>query len=115
MHRTLPRGVRNPLQNIAKLAKGKNLPESLYLLLEYHQEHVNPGHYSLPDNCDDFVHGDLFDLALEYKPLLFAIVAFSAYLKSPEKPVDYIQHYLESITLLRKSIVSGEKNPMIHY
>lgn len=61
-----------------------------------------------------FFRGTLFDLALDYKPLLYALVGFAAYHYSLEKPdgkmYEFLKYYDRSLQLLRKSLASGEKH-----
>lgn len=53
-------------------------------------------------------------MALEYEPLLYAVVAFAAYHHTLEQPQgkinDFLKYYNQSIQLLLKSLASGEKH-----
>ena len=62
---------------------------------------------------EDFIHTELIDLALTYEPLLYAVVAFSAYhhtLKQPDGQIaTFLAYYSKSLNLLMKSLAKGGK------
>jgi hypothetical protein len=81
--------------------------------LLYHDAHITFYHYFLKFDMEDFIHTELIDLALTYEPLLYAVVAFSAYhhtLKQPDGQIaTFLTYYSKSLTLLMKAIARGEK------
>lgn len=81
--------------------------------LSYHDTHITFYHYFLKFDGEDFIHTELIDLALTYEPLLYAVVAFSAYhhtLKQNEGQIaTFLAYYSKSLTLLMKSLGKGVK------
>jgi hypothetical protein len=81
--------------------------------LQYHDAHITYYHYFLKFDGEDFIHTELIDLALTYEPLLYAVVAFSAYhhtLKQDDGQIaTFLSYYSKSLTLLMKSLAKGAK------
>jgi hypothetical protein len=104
--------VQNPLRDVSSFPEADRLREDLRFFLNYHQERINYQHYFLRKESDEFVRGNLFDMALTYEPLLYAVVGFAAYHhtigRSHGKLYDFLKYYDRSLTLLRKSLGSGE-------
>jgi hypothetical protein len=100
-------------QNIANLPEFTRLQEDMRFFLSYHQEKLSYHHYFLSEESDGFIHDSIVELALNYEPLLYAIVGFSAYhhtlRRSDGKLYDFLKYYNRSLTLLRKSLGSGEE------
>ncbi|EED20571.1 C6 finger domain protein, putative [Talaromyces stipitatus ATCC 10500] len=108
------RFVQQPARNLPDIFKHKRLKDDVQFFLNYHQKRINHHHYSMNYTTDLFFRGTLIDLALEYEPLLYAVVGFAAYHYTLENPQgklnDFLKFYNQSITLLRKSLASGEKH-----
>ena len=89
-----------------------HLPDDLQYYLEYHKDHLTCHHYFFTQRSNRFLHTILFDQALSYRPLLFAVVGFAAYQMSLRKPdgkiEDFLGYYNTSVTLLRKSLAGGQ-------
>jgi hypothetical protein len=90
-----------------------NLKKDEQKYLEFHQEHITHYHYILHHDPNNFVHTDLVDLALTYKPLLYAVVGFAAYyhtLRQPDgKLSQCLDYYSRSLSLLLQSLQAGEQ------
>lgn len=108
------RFVQRPARNLPDIFKIKRLQEHVKFFLTYHQERINHHHYFMNLASDLFFRGTLIDMALEYEPLLYAVVGFAAYHHTLEQPHgklnDFLKYYNQSIQLLRKSLASGEKH-----
>jgi hypothetical protein len=98
----------------AELINNARLPDDLRFYLNFHQEFMNPPHFFLRQSCYYFIHYSLVDLALQYEPLLYALVGFSAYHHSLHSPgaklYKFLKYYNKSLVLLRKSLGSGEEH-----
>ncbi|GKZ56145.1 hypothetical protein AnigIFM50267_001675 [Aspergillus niger] len=103
---TLPEPYGSTLPSIA------HLPDDLRFYLNYHQEFITYRHYFLKPVNDRFVHQSIIELALQYDPLLYAVVGFSAYhhcvQNNSGKLYTFLKYYNFALKLLRKSLGSGE-------
>ncbi|KAL4931329.1 Zn(II)2Cys6 transcription factor [Aspergillus undulatus] len=89
-----------------------HLPEDLRFYLSYHRESIEYRHYFLHPRSANFVDRTLVEYALQYEPLLYAIVGFSAYHHCVQtgdgKLYSFLKYYNKALSLLRKSLGSGE-------
>ena len=95
--------------------RGNNqLSEDLRFYLLFHQEFLNHHHYFQKQNSETFIRQGLIDLALQYEPLLYAVVGFAAYHHSLQtatgKLSTFLKYYNKALSLLRKSLGSGENH-----
>lgn len=106
--------MQRPARDLPEIFKHKRLKDDVRHFLKYHQEKLNHHHYLLVYEADMFCRGTLLDLALEYEPLLYALVGFAAYhytLENPQgKLFDFLKYYDRSLQLLRKSLASGVRH-----
>ncbi|KAH8691255.1 putative C6 finger domain protein [Talaromyces proteolyticus] len=106
--------VQQPARDLAQVFSKRQFKSGIRFLLKYHQERMSNNHYFLSHECNMFFRGTLFDLAMEYEPLLYALVGFAAYHHTLEKPdgkmYDFLKYYDRSLQLLRKSLASSEKH-----
>lgn len=88
------------------------LPDDLQYYLDYHKNHLTYHHYFFKHRSNHFLHTILFDQALSYEPLLFAVVGFAAFQMALTKPdgkiEDFLSYYNTSVTLLRKSLAGSQ-------
>lgn len=113
-------GIQTPASSVLPSARETPLLQSRWAnlkrdeqkYLEFHQEHMTHYHYIIHCDPNNFFHTDLIDLALNYKPLLYAVVGFAAYyytLRQPDgKLSECLNYYNRSLTLLRQSLWVGE-------
>ena len=91
-----------------------HLTEDLRFYLIFHQEVLTFRHYLLRNWCDRFVHQTITELALQYEPLLYAVVGFAAYHHSVQSGsgelYSFLKYYNKALSLLRESLGSGEKH-----
>ncbi|PLB48007.1 putative Zn(II)2Cys6 transcription factor [Aspergillus steynii IBT 23096] len=89
-----------------------HLAEDLRFYLSFHQECMSYRHYFLRPPSDRFVHQSIVEYALRYEPLLYAVVGFAAYHHCVQtgrgKLYTFLKYYNKALTLLRKSLGSGE-------
>ena len=103
-----------PWRDIMSFHGTMDLEDDLRFFLAYHQENMNYHHYFLRPDAEEFVHKSIVEYALQYKPLLYVLVGFSAYhytLHQPQgKLCDFLKYYNRSLILLRESLASGERH-----
>lgn len=91
-----------------------HLPAHLQHYLDYHQSHLTYHYYFFKHDADRFLHTVFLDHALSYEPLLYAVVGFAAFRltlnESEGKIQDFLQYYNKSVSLLRRSLQSGQKH-----
>lgn len=95
----------------AELLNNARLPEDLRFYLNFHQDFMTTPHFFMRQTCFHFIHHSLIELALQYEPLLYALVGFAAYhhtLHNEGKLRTFLKYYNKALTLLRKSLSSGE-------
>lgn len=97
-----------------ELLNNARLPDDLRFYLNFHQDFMTPPHFFLRQQSSHFVHHSLIELALKYEPLLYALVALSAYHHSLHSPggklYTFLKYYNKALILLRKSLGSGEEH-----
>ncbi|PGH16616.1 hypothetical protein AJ80_05118 [Polytolypa hystricis UAMH7299] len=102
------------LQILSNLPGASGLRQDIQFFLAYRQEHINHRHYFLRSHAETFVHDELISYALAYEPLLYAVVAFSAYHYSLSQPnaklVTFLRYYDESVSALLRSLRSGKQS-----
>ena len=85
-------------------ADWSHLPQDIRFFLGYFCDNITHFHYCMPIDHDSFIHSLLPALAIRNEPLLYALVAFSAYhyiLRDPTaKLQQFLQYYDQSVRLL---------------
>ncbi|KAJ5787518.1 hypothetical protein N7457_002508 [Penicillium paradoxum] len=98
----------------AELLNNARLSDDLRFYLNFHQDFMAPPHFFLRQSSSFFVHYSLLELALQYEPLLYALVGFSAYHHSLHSPggklYNFLKYYNKALVLLRKSLGSKEEH-----
>ncbi|KAL8869420.1 MAG: hypothetical protein Q9174_004284, partial [Haloplaca sp. 1 TL-2023] len=91
-----------------------HLPHLERHYLEYLRNHLSYHHYFFRNDANYFVRHILIEQALSYEPLLQAVVGFAAFHETMRKPnrkiQDFLGFYNSSVSLLRKSLINGEKH-----
>jgi len=91
---------------------GSHLAQNLQYYLDYWLNHLTCHHYFLKDDSNHFLHTLVFEQALAYEPLLYAIVGFGAFQMTVKRVdgriQDFLGYYNESVSLLRKSLAKNE-------
>lgn len=91
-----------------------HLSQDLQFYLEYHTTRLNYHHYFFKHDANHFLHNILVEHALQYDPLLYAVVGFAAFQLTVTRPDGKIQDFLgyhnKSVSLLRKSLVENQKH-----
>ena len=91
-----------------------HLPHLERHYLEYLRNYLSYHHYFFRNDANYFVRHILIEQALSYEPLLQAVVGFAAFHEAMRKPngriQDFLGFYSRSVSLLRKSLINGEKH-----
>ncbi len=91
-----------------------HLSQDLQFYLEYHTTHLNYHYYFFKHDANHFLHHILVEHALQYDPLLYAVVGFAAFqltvARADGKIQDFLGYYNTSVSLLRKSLVENQKH-----
>ncbi|KAL4903607.1 hypothetical protein BDW74DRAFT_155831 [Aspergillus multicolor] len=89
-----------------------HLPEDLRFYISYHRDSISYRHYFMRRRSKDFVDQTIIEHALQYEPLLYAVVGFSAYHHAvqtrSENLYSFLKYYNKALSLLRRSLGSGE-------
>jgi hypothetical protein len=97
-------------------ADWSHLPQDLRFFLGYFMENITHLHYCLPTDSDNFIRGALPALAVRNEPLLYALVAFSAYhyiLRDPAARLQqFLQYYDQSVKLLLGILKRKERHSL---
>ena len=91
-----------------------HLSQDLQFYLDYHTTRLNYLHYFFKHDANYFLHNILIEHALQYDPLLYAVVGFAAFQLTVTRPdgkiQDFLGYYNKSVSLLRKSLVENQKH-----
>ncbi|KAL8692803.1 MAG: hypothetical protein Q9218_002245 [Villophora microphyllina] len=91
-----------------------HLPHHQRYYLEYLRNNLTYHHYFFRSESNYFIRHILIENALSYEPLLHAVVGFAAFqatLKNPDGKIqDFLSYYNRSVSLLLKSLASGQKH-----
>ncbi|KAL8924137.1 MAG: hypothetical protein Q9172_002846 [Xanthocarpia lactea] len=89
-----------------------HLPHTQRFYLDYLRNNITYHHYFFRHSANYFLHHILIEQALSYEPLLHAVVGFAAFQATLGKPngkiQDFLGYYNRSVSLLRKSLASGQ-------
>ncbi|MCJ1478554.1 hypothetical protein MMC13_007235 [Lambiella insularis] len=82
--------------------------------LHYHRAHLTFHHYFFKHGAAHFVNHTLVETALEYEPLLYALVGFAAFHETTKKPDGkigvFLDYYNKSVQGLLLSLKRGQKH-----
>ncbi|MCJ1295367.1 hypothetical protein MMC34_006929 [Xylographa carneopallida] len=97
-----------------EISQWSHLDKDIQRLLHYHQTHLTFHHYFFKHGGAHFVHTTLLETALEYKPLLYALVGFAAFHETTKNPNgkigDFLEWYNKSVMKLLKYLKAGRKH-----
>ncbi|KAF3480821.1 uncharacterized protein GIQ15_06168 [Arthroderma uncinatum] len=96
----------------SSVADTSNCSDEVRFFLGYHTQHITHSHYMMKSIAAKFISEDMMRYALEYEPLLYAVVAFSAYHYSIRHPngrlYTFLQYYNKSVSSLLHSLKSRQ-------
>ncbi|KAK5939580.1 hypothetical protein PMZ80_007959 [Knufia obscura] len=110
----------NPSERKIQLKIKSELKQEMETYLRFQHDYMTYYHYLFKLDPEDFVHGELIDLALRFEPLLYAVIAFAAYhytVRLPESEADFNsfwKYYCKSIVKLREHLAANkERNDLV--
>ncbi|QIX01044.1 hypothetical protein AMS68_006561 [Peltaster fructicola] len=90
------------------------LPSDIKFYLEFFRDHITYCHYAFKHDCRDFLKTSYLEAAFNFKPLLYALVSFTAYhyaLRHPDtKPEKFLDYYDQAVSLFRAALAKGNSN-----
>ncbi|PGH30225.1 hypothetical protein GX50_07020 [[Emmonsia] crescens] len=105
---TEPAVLEPPLKAISDLPGASKLKYDIQFFLAHHRHYLTFRHYFMRQDAKSFINNDLLLCAVQYEPLLYAVVGFSAYLYSIRHPngklYTFLKYYNKSVTGLLKSL-----------
>jgi hypothetical protein len=88
------------------------MPDDIQFYLNFARENLTFWHWNYTVDGSDFLHSKVLETAMDYEPLLYAIVCFSAFHYTLQQPNGKIQDYLKyhsmSVIALRASLKKRE-------
>jgi Fungal specific transcription factor domain len=87
------------------------IPAEQRKLINYHRDVLTHHHYQFKHRAVNFLQNTLLQMAVEYPPLLYAVLAFSAYhytiTVTPDGKIDaFLGYYNKSVELLRRDLMN---------
>ncbi|KAK2811673.1 hypothetical protein FQN50_002018 [Emmonsiellopsis sp. PD_5] len=109
-----PAALEPSMQLISDIPGVSDLKYDIRYFLAYHKQYLTCRHYFLRLHAESFIQHDLLAAAVEYEPLLYAVVGFSAYHYSIRHPngklYTFLRYYNQSVSGLLKSLSSGDQH-----
>ncbi|KAK6435275.1 hypothetical protein LTR95_008540 [Oleoguttula sp. CCFEE 5521] len=100
--------------DITQHPKWAELPSFIKFYLKYHRNHLSYQHYAWKYDGGNFLKTTFLEIALNYEPLLYAVVAYAAYHyalgREEGKVKDFLDTYNRSVSALRRSLEKGDKH-----
>lgn len=93
--------------------KRASLPRQVKFYLNVHQRSLSYHHYSFKSDARNFLKTTFLEIAVDYEPLLYAVVAFAAYNYALDRPEGRARHFLDyydrSVSLFRRSLAKSDR------
>lgn len=108
--------LRSVPESFAASPKTAVLDWDVQFFFDHHRENVQSHYYFMNHDCCDFYRSYLLTEALHFEPLLYAVVAKSAYHFTAEKKpdgelVEFLRFYSKSMSLLRQRLETNAGRP----
>lgn len=92
------------------------LPPSVKFYLKYHRNNLSHHHYSWKYDAGDFLKKTFLEIAINFEPLLYAVVAFAAYhyaiSREDGRVKDFLDAYNKSVSALRHSLAKTDRHSL---
>jgi hypothetical protein len=93
--------------------KWQSLPPHVKFYLKYHRNNLSHHHYAWKYDGGNFLKKTYLEIAMNSEPLLYAVVAFSAYYNALSREdgtvKDFLDAYNRSVSALRRSLAKNER------
>jgi hypothetical protein len=87
--------------------------DDIQFFMNYARENLTFWHWNYTVDGSDFLHSSVLETALDYEPLLYAIICFSAFhytLKQPNGKIqDFLKYHSKSVIALQKSLKARQQ------
>jgi hypothetical protein len=102
--------------DITQNPRWASLPQSVKFYLKYHRNNLSHHHYSWKYDAGDFLKKTFLEIALNFEPLMYAVVAFAAYhnalSREDGRVKDFLDAYNKSVSLLRQSLAKTDRHSL---
>ncbi|GAB7334437.1 hypothetical protein MBLNU13_g06440t1 [Cladosporium sp. NU13] len=102
--------------DITQNPRWATLPQNVKFYLKYHRNNLSHHHYSWKYDAGDFLKKTFLEIALNFEPLMYAVVAFAAYhnalSREDGKVKDFLDAYNKSVSLLRQSLARTDRHSL---
>jgi hypothetical protein len=102
--------------DITQSPRWAGLPPSVKFYLKYHRNNLSHHHYSWKYDAGDFLKKTFLEIAINFEPLLYAVVAFAAYhyaiSREDGRVKDFLDAYNKSVSALRHSLAKTDRHSL---
>jgi hypothetical protein len=102
--------------DITQNPRWAGLPQNVKFYLKYHRNNLSHHHYSWKYDAGDFLKKTFLEIALNFEPLMYAVVAFAAYhnalSREDGRVKDFLDAYNKSVSLLRQSLAKTDRHSL---
>jgi hypothetical protein len=102
-----------PMSSASPMPALPELPDDVQFYMDYARENLTFWHWNYTVDGSDFLHSSVLETALDYEPLLYAVICFSAFHYTLQQPNGKIQDFLKyhsmSVIALRKSLKARQQ------
>lgn len=106
----------NIKEDITQNPRWASLPQNVKFYLKYHRNNLSHHHYSWKYDAGDFLKKTFLEIAINYEPLMYAVVAFAAYhnaiSREDGKVKDFLDAYNKSVSSLRQSLAKTDRHSL---
>lgn len=103
-------------EDITQNPRWGSLPQSAKFYLKYHRNNLSHHHYSWKYDAGDFLKKTFLEIAINFEPLLYAVVAFAAYHSAVSREdgrvKDFLDAYNKSVSSLRQSLAKTDRHSL---
>ena len=102
--------------DITQNPRWASLPQNVKFYLKYHRNNLSHHHYSWKYDAGDFLKKTFLEIAINFEPLMYAVVAFAAYhnalSREDGRVKDFLDAYNKSVSSLRQSLAKTERHSL---
>lgn len=102
--------------DITQNPKWGSLPPQVKFYLKYHRNNLSHHHYAWKYDGGDFLKKTFLEIAINFEPLMYAVVAFAAFHNALSREdgriKDFLDSYNKSVSLLRQSLAKSDRHSL---
>lgn len=103
-------------EDITQNPRWAALPQHVKFYLKYHRNNLSHHHYSWKYDAGDFLKKTFLEIAINFEPLMYAVVAFAAYhnalTRDDGRVKDFLDAYNKSVSSLRQSLAKTDRHSL---